>query len=331
MKKGKCFTLPLILAPLLLLLAFPVLATHSGIHLVPDCGALDACTVCDLFVLVQNILNFLWKYITVPLAALFLAYGGVLWILPYLGGSAKMMERGKKVIQQALAGVLIVLVAWLAIDTIIKVVGQMGGDLPTGSGKTAAWGPWNQIFCFAPEIKVTTQPVSTGNGDNGSGNGTLPPGTLTHGEATKKIKAASMLICATQGGCENPCADRQNPKCTYLGGTPEALISELTRMQREMQEIFGCSDCVFKINGYSETGHDTHGAGKSIMDIDNNESSLDKTDEYFMSRANQPSQKPKNNTWYQDKSKLSKYYLYEGNHWHVCLNTTDCPEAVGDD
>lgn len=161
--------------PLFAFHTFPNDTSHSSI--VPICaGNVQACTVCDLFVLIQSILGFLWWVITLPLAALFLAYGGVLLILPYLGGPAKMMERGRKVIQQALVGVLIVLVAWLAIDTIIKVVGQTGGFLPTKIGTDAGtsvveeYGPWNEIKCSAPEI---SKPEEENNGDgNGNGNGT---------------------------------------------------------------------------------------------------------------------------------------------------------------
>ena len=112
------------------------------------------CAICDIFLLLQSILNFIWWYITIPLAALFLAYGGVLMILPYIGGSAAMHEKGRKVITQAFVGILIIFFAWLAIDTIIKVVGQQAGLIPVaihkgGSGNDTDLGPWNEVNCAA--------------------------------------------------------------------------------------------------------------------------------------------------------------------------------------
>lgn len=114
------------------------------------------CGICDIFALIQNILNFVWYYITIPLAALFLAYGGVLMILPYIGGSTAMHDKGKKVILQALTGLLIIFFAWLGIDTIIKVIGQQGGSIPVST--TNKLGPWNQITCANSNTTSSGQP-----------------------------------------------------------------------------------------------------------------------------------------------------------------------------
>ena len=82
-----------------------------------------------------------------------LVYGGFLMIIPGIGGekSAAALTKGKKVITNALVGIVIVFFAWLLIDTIIKLLAD-----PTniGSGKTAeilkVLGPWNEIKCALP-------------------------------------------------------------------------------------------------------------------------------------------------------------------------------------
>src|SRR3989338_245162 len=85
-----------LISAVVLFVFLPILADAA---LVPEClgtkkgGAADGsddiqvagyCTICDLFVLIQNILRFAWIYIAMPLAALMLAYGGVFML--FAGG-----------------------------------------------------------------------------------------------------------------------------------------------------------------------------------------------------------------------------------------------------
>src|SRR3989338_9292044 len=87
-----------LISAVVLFVFLPILADAA---LVPEClgtkkgGAADGsddiqvagyCTICDLFVLIQNILRFAWIYIAMPLAALMLAYGGFLIFLSGRGG-----------------------------------------------------------------------------------------------------------------------------------------------------------------------------------------------------------------------------------------------------
>ena len=127
-------------------LAFPSIPTQ----IVPKCsitgagGKLDnPCTVCDLFQLLQNIFNFIWV-ISIPLAVLLLAYGGLLMVVPFSGESTEMYKKGGKVIKNALLGLVLVTFSWLIIDTIIKVVaGQEIGNREPAK----IFGPWNTIEC----------------------------------------------------------------------------------------------------------------------------------------------------------------------------------------
>ena len=154
--------------PIALIIFLAILATIGAPDelaqargLVP-CGGLgeSACTPCDIFLLVQNILNFLWWYLTVPLATLMLIYGGFLMIVPGFGGekSATALTKGKKVITNALIGIVIIFFAWLAIDTILKVLvdpGQLGSGKAVEIGKV---GPWNEIKCTSPSIQEIERP-----------------------------------------------------------------------------------------------------------------------------------------------------------------------------
>lgn len=147
--------------------------------LVPACGKDNICTICDIFRLIENILNFIYTMTSI-VATLTLAWGGFLMIMPYLGGGQAMAERGKKIIKGSGVAILIIFFAWLGIDTIIKIVGQTGGLIPAQiKNGGVAYLPWNEIVCVAPKIEV---PKDRGGGgeppDNDVGKKcSLAPGT----------------------------------------------------------------------------------------------------------------------------------------------------------
>lgn len=110
------------------------------------------CTLCDLFPLLKNMLDFIFYYVSIPLAALLLAYGGFLMLIPTFGGeqSVAMYTKGKKVLVRTIAGILIIFFAWLGIDTIIKLVG--GKILAQGGFEVQGFFPWNKVTCVATTL-----------------------------------------------------------------------------------------------------------------------------------------------------------------------------------
>ncbi|MBI2056504.1 MAG: transglycosylase SLT domain-containing protein [Candidatus Sungbacteria bacterium] len=115
--------------------------------LVPACGDKNICTACDIFKLLQNLINF-GMSAAVIIAIVMLAYGGILML--FATASPGLLEKGKKIIKNSLFGVVIVLVSWLAIDTLIKIL--VGQEI-VGSGAAQIKGigrPWNEIECNSP-------------------------------------------------------------------------------------------------------------------------------------------------------------------------------------
>ena len=98
---------------------------------------INGCTLCDLFVLIKNVVDFLVKDIAVPLAVIIFIYGGIMMLTS--AGSEEKIKKGKTALGQAIWGLIIVFAAWLIIDTIIK------GFAAGGQGIIQGWGPWNQI------------------------------------------------------------------------------------------------------------------------------------------------------------------------------------------
>jgi hypothetical protein len=99
----------------LLLAIYPVQAA-----LVP-CSGLN-CTVCDLFALLGNITNFILKDVMPPLAGLLFLVGGIMMVAA--GGSEERFKKGKTILTNTLIGVVIILAAWVVINTLITTLGQ---------------------------------------------------------------------------------------------------------------------------------------------------------------------------------------------------------------
>jgi type IV secretory pathway VirB2 component (pilin) len=119
-----------------LVTGYSLLVTISMAHaaLVP-CGTDKACTVCDFFVLIKNIVDFLTEAVAMPVAVIILIYGGLTLLTS--GGSEDKIRKGKAALWQAVWGLIIVFAAWLIVDTIIKwfVAGNF----------QFLFGPWNAI------------------------------------------------------------------------------------------------------------------------------------------------------------------------------------------
>jgi hypothetical protein len=112
------------------------------------------CTICDLFLLLQKSFQFIWLYLSIPIAAVMMLYGGFLMLLSsFQGESSSQVSRGRKVLFNAVIGLAIVFLAWIGVDSILKIVGaRYGTDIQQ-------LGPWNQIKCTAPIIPIIGGPV----------------------------------------------------------------------------------------------------------------------------------------------------------------------------
>jgi hypothetical protein len=88
-----------------------------------------SCQACDLAKLVSNIINFLIG-ISIPLAAGLFAWAGILYFTS--GADPKNFERAKGIFSNAFIGFLIVITAWLVINTLLQVL-LTGGSIPQNS------------------------------------------------------------------------------------------------------------------------------------------------------------------------------------------------------
>jgi hypothetical protein len=99
----------------------------GGEGLVP-CGpgtSKQTCTLCDFFVMIARIIDFVWFKIIPALAALIIAVAGFMYIIAYVGpgGGPGMMGKAKDALKAVFFGLLIAYGSWLIIDLFLWAVG----------------------------------------------------------------------------------------------------------------------------------------------------------------------------------------------------------------
>ena len=217
----------------LLWAAFPFSASAQG--LVP-CGTSanpTPCQPCHIFALIQNILNFLWWYISIPIATLMLAYGGFLLMLPSLGsGSPPMLAKGRKILKNTVIGVLIIFFAWLFVDTIIKVIAGQGlasgtpALIPRRLGLSPGnLGPWNEVECSSTGPSPFVPPAGGPGGHSGPSGPSAPhfpsPGDVAGTTCPTCVK----LSVSEKHGGAGACKDQvQGQICMVDGELNDKLI-----------------------------------------------------------------------------------------------------------
>lgn len=116
---------------LMVLLAFTPVLAQAQIPTIVPCNGLD-CTICDLAQLAQNLLN-ATIYLAVFLSAFLFAYAGFLYLTNEAIGQ---QQKAKQMFTNVLLGLVILMGAWLFVDTVMKMM------LGTGPG---GYFPWNSI------------------------------------------------------------------------------------------------------------------------------------------------------------------------------------------
>jgi len=86
--------------------------THAAIV---TCSGPD-CNWVSLVSLAQNVLSFIVS-LAVVAAAIMFAYAG--WLFFSSGANASNLEQGKKIFTSVVVGLIIILVAWLVVDTLL--------------------------------------------------------------------------------------------------------------------------------------------------------------------------------------------------------------------
>lgn len=216
-------------APLLLLLVLfvPFVASaQSNLplfdpewQLVPEASEIDSdCPVGaplgfgGVLQLIQNVMNAAISF-GVLISVLVIAGAGILWILTPT--NPENHSQAKKILTNAVIGLLIILSAWLIVDFVMKL-------LYSGTnGQQGKFGPWNQILtggdiCIVANENLkplfegdinSSSGIVTGGGWGGSGSGSGGSCTVP----TRQSNACS--VTSLQGTCFGPRASDASRVC----------------------------------------------------------------------------------------------------------------------
>ena len=142
-------------------------ATKSGF--VPCSGI--TCSPCDLVVLFNTVLKWFMTMAFLLFAVLAILAG---FKLISSGGNPGALKEAKGSFTNAFIGLLIILSAWLIVDTLLRKL------LPNGNGEISGYGPWSSVQCATQTVATIEESYFSGDPvymqqivlQNG---GTLPP------------------------------------------------------------------------------------------------------------------------------------------------------------
>jgi RsiW-degrading membrane proteinase PrsW (M82 family) len=101
-------------------LIFPSSSLAAG--LVPCGGSGEpACQLCHLFVLLDNILDFVFKFIVLPVATLLIVIGGGMFF--FYAENPQKAEQAKTLLTSVVIGLVIIFAAFLIVGIFLNVIG----------------------------------------------------------------------------------------------------------------------------------------------------------------------------------------------------------------
>ena len=116
------------------------------------CSGAD-CSACNLVQMGNELIIWLFGMIFLLFAVLMTVAG---FGLVTSQGNPSAMQAAKDKFTNAMIGLLIVMSAWLIVDTIMR-------GLLKGGGELEGWGPWSEVQCQT-QTPVTAPPPATGGG-----------------------------------------------------------------------------------------------------------------------------------------------------------------------
>lgn len=81
----------------------------------------DACRFCHIFVMLNNIVQFIMIKIVPVVAVLMIVIGGIMFF--FAGGSPNTLSKAKGIITATVIGLIIIFAAFMLVGTILKMIG----------------------------------------------------------------------------------------------------------------------------------------------------------------------------------------------------------------
>lgn len=251
------------------------------------------CQACHLIELGDNIIDFLIS-IFAAIGTIMFAVAGLIMVTS--GGDESRVKQAKSVMTNVVIGFIILLSAWLIVDTVMKTF--VGNNL----GR-----PWQSISCeVSPAFTVESSRVGSGAG--GVFDGTA--GEVPDSVARALLEGEGVTIYATDN-----CSDPDRRTCTSLNGMRLDTVDQVLAIQE------ACPTCNVVVSGGTETGHQpgtySHANGYKV-DIDDGNPTLNTYLRNNLTRSGNRSGDPR----YVDS--CGNEYVRESSHWDITVNRGVC-------
>lgn len=241
--KGFFITFGMILALQFFALAGIVVAadetTTGGLAQLAGCSGPD-CTACNVVDMMNGLIKWLIGIMFI-LCAVLLTVAGVRLVTS--GGNSHVLDEAKGMFTNALIGLIIILAAWLLVDTVMRGLVGDDGKLAT-DGDVSGWLYWSQVQCQIVRkpvfdekniLNLTYQDLLQGVGSwavNGSGAMVSPCKITGYSGATPIYDCSSQLTECTQnaGGVPVAAGDGRTVACnanTSTGAVSASACSPL--------------------------------------------------------------------------------------------------------
>ncbi len=184
--------------------------TFTFAALVPCDGVDVPCQACHFIQLGQRIITWLVEIVTFIVALVFVV-GGFQMVTS--GGDSSAVSSAREKMTNAIIGFIILLLAWLIIDTVLKML--------VDENKLSSLGrPWNEVACVVqPKYEWSPYPDrSRGLGDTSPRTATEVPGAVAEVGTYKE----QLCDLAKKAGIEGECASLQALMTVESGGRKDA-------------------------------------------------------------------------------------------------------------
>jgi hypothetical protein len=138
----------------LLLILSPTLTSAATFGGFVTCEG-SGCSACNLVDMINKIIFWLFGAVFVIFAVLMAVAG---FGLVTSGGNQSALDAAKSKFQNAIIGIIIIMSAWLIVDTVMK------GLLAGGTGSIAGFGPWAEVQCQVQAEPLPFTDLNTGQG-----------------------------------------------------------------------------------------------------------------------------------------------------------------------
>jgi hypothetical protein len=201
-----------------------------------------SCSSCDFVVMINTIIKWLIGMAFLFFAILATAAG---FKLVTSGGNQSARESAKSSFQNAFIGLIIILAAWLIIDTLMRTLLKNSGNDMDGIG------PWSQVRCVDQAVPKVTAGYFEGDAEavsgtdtvKGAGPGVTPTGSLVSyggyqfdSAVVDKIRHIdNSFDLRLSGGYRTTERNRQvngSPTSYHLSGRAADFVGSATEMRR---------------------------------------------------------------------------------------------------